>query len=97
MADSLTDFLQGLPSDSLAIDDDHRPWTNGDLQSESRRLACGLRALGIGPGDRVALWLPNIPQWLALFFACARIGAIAVSVNTRFRANEVQDLSLIHI
>jgi len=92
MASSLTDFLQGLPSDSLAIDDDHRPWTNGDLQSESRRLACGLRALGIGPGDRVALWLPNIPQWLALFFACARIGAIAVSVNTRFRANEVQDI-----
>ena len=92
MADSLTDFLQGLPSDSVAIDDDHRYWTVGDLQSESRRLASGLRALGIGPGDRVALWLPNIPQWLALFFACARIGAIAVSVNTRFRANEVEDI-----
>lgn len=92
MADSLTDFLQGLPSNSVAIDDDHRHWTVGDLQSESRRLASGLRALGIGPGDRVALWLPNIPQWLALFFACARIGAIAVSVNTRFRANEVEDI-----
>ena len=92
MADSLTDFLQGLPSDSLAIENEDGHWTVGDLQSESRRLASGLRALGIGPGDRVALWLPNIPQWLALFFACARIGAIAVSVNTRFRASEVEDI-----
>ncbi len=92
MADSLTDFLQGLPSGSLAIDDEHRHWTVGDLQSESRRLASGLRALGIGPGDRVGLWLPNIAQWLALFFACARLGAIVVSVNTRFRANELEDI-----
>ena len=92
MADSLTDFLQGLPSDSLAIENEDGHWTVGDLQSESRRLASGLRALGIGPGDRVALWLPNIPQWLALFFACARIGAVAVSVNTRFRASEVEDI-----
>jgi len=92
MADSLTDFLQGLPSDSLAIENEDGHWTVDDLQSESRRLASGLRALGIGPGDRVALWLPNIPQWLALFFACARIGAVAVSVNTRFRASEVEDI-----
>jgi fatty-acyl-CoA synthase len=38
------------------------------------------------------LWLPNIAQWLALFFACARLGAIAVSVNTRFRATELEDI-----
>jgi fatty-acyl-CoA synthase len=45
-------------------------------------------------GDRVALWLPNVPAWLAAFFACARIGAIAVSVNTRFRSGELADILL---
>ena len=47
---------------------------------------------GVAPGDRVALWLPNTPAWLALYLACARLGAIAVAVNTRFRASEIADI-----
>jgi len=43
-------------------------------------------------GDRVGLWLPNSPEWLVLFLACARIGAIAVSIDTRFRAHEIADI-----
>jgi fatty-acyl-CoA synthase len=62
------------------------------LADESRRAARGLRSLGIGAGDRVAIWLPNVPAWLATFFACAQLGAIAVSVNTRFRSHELADL-----
>ncbi|MEW6689411.1 MAG: AMP-binding protein [Pseudomonadota bacterium] len=62
------------------------------LGGESRRVARGLQALGVGPGDRVALWLPNVPAWLATFFACAQLGAIAVSVNTRFRSHELADI-----
>jgi len=62
------------------------------LADEASRVAAGLRALGVGRGDRVALWLPNVPAWLATLFACARIGAIAVSVNTRFRSHEVADI-----
>lgn len=62
------------------------------LESESRRVANGLARLGIEPGQRVALWLPNVPAWLATFLACARIGAVAVSVNTRFRSHEVADI-----
>src|SRR5215469_10061040 len=56
------------------------------------RVAQGLADLGVGPGDRVALWLPNVPAWPLLYFACARLGAIAVAVNTRFRAVEVADI-----
>jgi len=41
---------------------------------------------------RVALWLPNVPAWLASFFACAQLGAVAVSVNTRFPSREVGDI-----
>lgn len=62
------------------------------LADHSRRAASALAALGIGKGDRVALWLPNGPEWLVLWFACARLGAIAVAVNTRFRAAEVEDI-----
>src|SRR5215470_12135286 len=64
----------------------------GGLLDESRRVARGLADLGIGKGDRVALWLPNIPAWLALYFACARLGAIAVAVNPRFRSAEIADI-----
>jgi fatty-acyl-CoA synthase len=63
-----------------------------ELTEQSRRVAHGLQRLGVRPGDRVALWLPNVPAWLASFFACAQLGAIAVSVNTRFRSNEVADI-----
>lgn len=59
------------------------------LELESCRVAQGLVNLGVGRGDRVALWLPNVPAWLACFFACARLGAIVVAVNTRFRATEI--------
>jgi fatty-acyl-CoA synthase len=63
-----------------------------ELEERSRRVAQGLLELGVGPGDRVALWLPNAPAWFALLFACARLGAIAVAVNTRFRSAEVGDI-----
>jgi len=78
--------------DACALVDRGRPVSFGALESESRRIAAGLLRLGIEPGQRIALWLPNVPAWLATFFACARIGAIAVSVNTRFRSNEVADI-----
>ena len=69
-----------------------RPVTYLALQDESRRVAAGLASLGVEAGDRVALWMPNVPAWLATFFACAQLGAIAVAVNTRFRSHELADI-----
>lgn len=69
-----------------------RPVSYALLQDESRRVAAGLARLGVSAGDRVALWLPNVPAWLATFFACAELGAIAVAVNTRFRSHELADI-----
>ncbi|NLY26221.1 MAG: AMP-binding protein [Alcaligenaceae bacterium] len=51
-----------------------------------------LRNQGVNRGDRVALWLVNRVEWLVLLAAAARVGAIIVSVNTRYRSEE-----LIHI
>lgn len=63
-----------------------------ELTESARRAAQGLADLGIGPGDRVALWLPNVPAYPILYLACVRLGAIAVAVNTRYRAVEVTDI-----
>jgi fatty-acyl-CoA synthase len=88
-ADTLPDFLAAAPGGLLDRD---RPLAYAALAVESARLAAALRELGVRAGDRVALWLPNVPAWLALLFACARLGAIAVSVNTRFKSHEVADI-----
>jgi fatty-acyl-CoA synthase len=62
------------------------------LQTRVLRIASGLRRAGIGPGARVGLWLPNGIGYLAAMFACARLGALAIHINTRFRAAEVGNL-----
>jgi fatty-acyl-CoA synthase len=56
------------------------------------RLAGALRGAEVGPGVRVALWLPNSIDYLATIFACARLGALAIHINTRFRSAEVGNL-----
>ena len=48
--------------------------------------ARGLLALGIRPGEHVAIWATNIPQWVLLQFATARIGAVLVTINPAYRA-----------
>jgi fatty-acyl-CoA synthase len=67
-------------------------WSHADLLQETRCVATGLSNLGVKRGDRVAFWLPNTPAYLALYFACAQLGAIALAVNTRYRHGEVEDI-----
>ena len=62
------------------------------LEWLSRKIARGLLSLGIEPGDRVALWAPNVPEWVVLQFALAKIGAVLVTVNTSLRAAEIEFL-----
>jgi acetoacetyl-CoA synthetase len=65
--------------------------TRGELRDEVARLAGGLRALGVGPGDRVAAYLPNIPEAVAACLACASIGAVWSSCSPDFGARSVID------
>ena len=53
------------------------------------RVARGLMALGVGPGDKVALWLLNRPEWIEIAFAVMKIGAVLVPINTRLRTEDV--------
>ena len=62
------------------------------LESLARKVARGLLGLGIESGDRVSLWAPNVPEWVVLQFALAKIGAVLVTVNTSLRAAEIEYL-----
>ena len=66
--------------------------TYSELELETRRVALGLSKLGVGPGDRVGFWLPNLKAYLGLLGACGQLGAIAVAMNTRFRRTEIEDV-----
>ena len=65
--------------------------TWGELRSQTAAIASGLRALGVGPGDRVAAYMPNIPETVASFLACASIGATWSSAAPEFGARSVID------
>jgi fatty-acyl-CoA synthase len=64
-------------------------WSFRQVQAEIDRSAKGLMALGIQPGDKVAVWLVNRPEWVFVQFALAKIGAILVPVNTQFRTGDL--------
>src|SRR5210317_795651 len=65
-------------------------WTYREFQTQVNRLAAGLVALGIEPGDRVGIWGPNSYEWVLTQFATAKIGAIMVCVNPAYRLFELE-------
>jgi acetoacetyl-CoA synthetase len=66
-------------------------WTWGELRAHTAQIAARLRAAGVGPGDRVAAYMPNIPETIAAFFATASLGAIWSSAAPEFGARSVID------
>jgi acetoacetyl-CoA synthetase len=65
--------------------------TWGELREQTARIAGALRARGVGPGDRVVAYLPNIPETVAAFFATASLGAVWSSAAPEFGARSVVD------
>ena len=65
-------------------------WTYRQFLLEIDKLARGLLALGIEPGDRVGIWAPNCVEWCLTQFATARIGAIMVCINPAYRLYELE-------
>ncbi|HZV74036.1 MAG TPA: acetoacetate--CoA ligase [Conexibacter sp.] len=63
----------------------------GELRGLTARIAAGLRAQGVGRGDRVVAYLPNIPEAIAAMLACASIGAVWSSCSPDFGARSVVD------
>ena len=69
-----------------------RTWTYAEVVAWSRRLAGGLRRIGVEPGDKVALVLANYPEFVALKYAISRVGAVAVPLNILNRRDELRYL-----
>src|SRR5262249_43293731 len=67
----------------------HRRWTYSQFKADTDTVAKGLMGLGVEPGDRVALWLTNRPEWLFLMFAVAKVGGCLVPLNTRYRTDDI--------
>ena len=63
--------------------------TFAEFRARAVRLASGLAALGIGRDDKVAIWMPNRPSWFIAQHACARLGAVVVALNPRYKAHEL--------
>jgi len=67
-----------------------RRYTYAELLQWSRRVARGLVAAGVDKGDRVGIWSPNCPEWVALQFGSALIGSILVNVNPAYGTSELE-------
>ncbi len=66
-----------------------RRWTYAAFDADVDRLARGLMALGVDKGDRVGIWAPNLPEWMLIQYATARMGAILVNINPAYRSHEL--------
>ena len=72
----------------MVLSDDS--FTYSVLRRLAREAACGLLALGVQPGARVAVWLPNSIEWLSTALGVGMIGAVLVPVNLRYRQEEAE-------
>ncbi|HEY8392034.1 MAG TPA: AMP-binding protein [Capillibacterium sp.] len=66
--------------------------TYAEFREDVDTFARALIALGVKPGDHVAIWATNLPQWFITFWATVKIGAVLVTVNTAYKIHEVEYL-----
>src|SRR5215472_7447673 len=92
MGDLLARGLAAAPDTEFRVHSAVRPWsgTFGDVERVARRLAGGLRARGVGPGDVVAFQLPNWMEAAAVFWASAVLGAVVVPIVHFYGRKEVE-------
>lgn len=79
-------------TDAPAFHIGNQTWSRAQFAQHSRRLAAGLAAAGVQPGDRVALHLENGPEIMVAYLACFRIGAIAVAMYPRYEGAELESM-----
>jgi len=92
LGDLLTRLGRALPDRDAVVYAQGPRWTFRELEQEARTIARGLVALGVSPGERVVVWATNVPEWVVLQFALAKIGAILVTANTSLRARDIDYL-----
>ena len=78
--------------DKVAVIYGRRRLTYSEFAAEAVQVARALRASGVGPGDRVAYLMPNLPEMLIAHFAVPLAGGVLVAINTRLTAHEVSHI-----
>jgi fatty-acyl-CoA synthase len=78
-----TALVAGMPNPA-----DRRRWSYTELLDDAERVARALRAT-FEPGDRIAVWAPNLPQWVLLELGAGLAGLVLVTVNPAYRASEL--------
>ena len=66
-----------------------RRYSYAETLDGANRVACGLARLGYGPGDRIGLFLPNVPHYVAAYYGILKLGAIAVNFSPLYTAGEL--------
>ncbi|HSO10611.1 MAG TPA: AMP-binding protein, partial [Desulfoprunum sp.] len=79
-------------NDAIVYVDRNFRLTYRQFQQAVDDLAKGLMALGVQKGEKVAIWATNIPNWVILQFATAKIGAILLTVNINYKSAEIEYL-----
>ena len=86
----LRNNLERCPNNPAVMYPDRQmSWTWVEFSERVDRLAKGLLALGVKKNEKVAVWATNVPDWVTLMFATARIGAILLTINTNYRDSEL--------
>lgn len=76
----------------LVYSDRNLRYTWAQFNERVNTVAKGLLALGVEKGSHVGIWATNVPDWLTYLYACAKIGAVYVTVNTNYKQNELEYL-----
>ncbi len=89
VADVLRSVVADAPDRTFLAHADRRI-TYAQIDEQSSALAAALHELGVGRADRIAIDLPNWPEFIVTLFAAAKLGAIVVPLNPRYTLNELQ-------
>jgi fatty-acyl-CoA synthase len=76
--------------DALVVPHQEVRWTYAEFAARVDRVARGLVAIGLQPGDRIGIWAPNCAEWLLVQYASARAGVILVNINPSYRTSELE-------
>jgi fatty-acyl-CoA synthase len=91
IGENLAATARRLPDAEAMVDcPSGRRWNYSELHAWARQIARALLAKGLKKGDRVGIWSPNCPEWVALQYGTAVMGAILVNINPAYRVSELE-------
>lgn len=76
--------------EAIVYSDRNLRFTYAQLNERVDNLAKGFMEIGVTKGSHVGIWATNVPDWLTVLYACAKLGAVAITVNTNYKQSELE-------